>query len=347
MNPKVIGFLGFDEVNSLDLAATIETFSAANKDCSNGSSQRRYELIVIGVSGNAFVSEAGISLAAEQTIGATLRLDTIVIPGGAGLRKAETNRKVAHWLGDQADRVHRIASVSTGIYALAPTGLLDGRHVTTHWRFCRDVVARFPKLHVNFAASFLKDGPFYTCGGGTAGMEMALALIEEDYGGRVALSVASELMLRLRPPGDDECEIDPSQYQAGPMDRFAELPAWIIAHLQDKLTLEALAERTGVSPRQFSRIFRNVFNHTPMRFVEELRLNKARHQLLGPRNNIEHVAAAVGFKSGDSFRRAFQRRYGVTPKAFRNRFQFSAEDVVYDGDGIEMSILPHRRVMTR
>lgn len=347
MNPKIIGFLGFDGVNSLDLAGTIETFSAANQNIANGSSQRRYELIVIGTSSRTFVSDAGISFTAEQTIGETLRLDTIVIPGGAGMRKPDTSRKVAHWLAEQADRVHRIASVSTGIYGIAPTGLLDGRHVTTHWRFCRDVVARFPKLHVNFAASFLKDGPFYTCGGGTAGMEMALALIEEDYGGRVALSVASELVMRLRPPGDDECEIDPSQYQCGPMDRFAELPAWIIAHLQDKLTLEVLAERTGLSPRQFTRIFRNVFNHTPMRFVEELRLNKARHQLLGPRNSVENVAAVVGFKSGDSFRRAFMRHYGVTPKAFRNRFQFSAEDVVYDGNGIEMSILPHRRVMTR
>jgi transcriptional regulator GlxA family with amidase domain len=347
MNPKVIGFLGFDGINSLDLAATMETFAAANKEGPNASSHGRYELIVIGVSGKTFVSEAGIAFTTEQTIGATLRLDTIVIPGGTGIRKSETNRKIAHWLGNQADRVRRIASVSTGIYGLAPTGLLDGRHVTTHWRFCRDVVTRFPKLHVNFAASFLKDGPFYTCGGGSAGMEMALALIEEDYGGRVALSVASELVMRLRPPGDDECEIDPSQYQCGPMDRLAELPAWIIAHLQEKLTLEILAERTGVSPRQFGRVFRSVFNNTPMRFVEELRLNKARHQLLGPRNGVENVATAIGFKSADSFRRAFMRHYGVTPKAFRNRFQFSAGDIAYDGNGIQTTIAPHRRVMTR
>jgi transcriptional regulator GlxA family with amidase domain len=167
----------------------------------------------------------------------------------------------------------------------------------------------------------MKDGPFYSCGGGTAATEMTLALIEEDYGSRVALSVARELVVRLRPVGDTENSVDLLQFECGPMDRLADLPAWIGSHLSDNLSVEVLANRVCLCPRHFSRLFKHFFHVTPATFVEQLRLNEARRHLILPRNTVETVARDVGFKNSDSFRRAFQRRYRVNPLSYKRNFK--------------------------
>jgi transcriptional regulator GlxA family with amidase domain len=172
-------------------------------------------------------------------------------------------------------------------------------------------------VNVDPAASFIKDGKFYSCGGGTAAIEMSLALIQEDYGARGALSVARELVMRLRPPGDRENAVEPLQFECGPMDRFADLPAWIASHLSDNLSVETLAARVCVCPRHFSRLFKRFFHASPAVFVEQLRLDEARRRLRVPRNSIEDVARDVGYQSADSFRRAFERRYGVSPLGYK------------------------------
>jgi transcriptional regulator GlxA family with amidase domain len=146
---------------------------------------------------------------------------------------------------------------------------------------------------------------------------MTLALIEEDYGSRLALSVARELVMRLRPPGDNESSLDASQFQCGPIDRLADLPAWISAHLNENLSVDVLSDRTCLCPRHFSRLFRRFFNVTPAAFVEQIRLDEARRLLSHPRNRVENVARAVGFKNAVSFRRAFQRRHGVSPSSYQ------------------------------
>jgi transcriptional regulator GlxA family with amidase domain len=219
----------------------------------------------------------------------------------------------------RASSTRRIASVSTGVYALAESGLVDHRPVTTHWRFARDVSQRFPKVRVTHAAAFLKDDQFYTSAGGTAGVEMTLALIEEDCGREVARKVARELVLPLRPPGETTAEIEPIHYESDPMERVSELPAWILAHLHENLTVDGLAARACLCPRHFSRVFKEVFNCTPGHFVEELRLDEARRRLLGFRTTVSRIAESVGFKSADTFRRAFERHVGVTPTAFRRQ----------------------------
>jgi transcriptional regulator GlxA family with amidase domain len=154
---------------------------------------------------------------------------------------------------------------------------------------------------------------------------MTLALIEEDFGGRVARGVAREFVMRLRPPGDEEDHFDPANYQSDPAERVSDLPAWILAHLHDHLTVEALAERACLCPRHFSRLFKQVFNCTPADFVEELRLSEARRRLLCLRTTVESVAESVGFRSSDAFRRAFERRVGLTPTAFRRQVQVEKE----------------------
>jgi transcriptional regulator GlxA family with amidase domain len=326
--PKVIGILGFDGVSTLDFVGPLEAFKAARTYDNYHRTNACYEVKVIGVKAKSFVSESGVIFRADKTIQAVSSLDTIIIPGGIGCRVPEINKTVATWLRRQENRVRRIASVCTGIYALAQSGLADGRRVTTHWRFSRDLAQRFPKLFVNYTASFLKDGRLYTCGGGTAGIEMTLALINEDYGARVAMEVAREFVMRLKPPGAEASLIYPPKDQRESAERLADLPVWILAHLDDDLSVEVLAERACLCPRHFSRLFKRVFETTPAEFVEQLRLGEARRCLLIPRLTIKKVAILVGFKSADAFRRAFERQLGVTPSNFRTRCQPEARDGV-------------------
>lgn len=318
-SPKVIGLLGFDGVTALDLAGPMQAFAMARFQDEPHRNRPCYTAIIIGLESKTFVSEAGAIFKSQYTLRSAPPLDTIIIPGGSGMRTGEIHTKIAGWLLERANFTRRMASVSTGVYPLARTGLLNGRHVTTHWRFARDVARTFPQLHVSEAASFLKDGSFYSAGGGAAGIEMTLALIQEDFGAKPAAVVARELVTTLRPPGGDEGRLDALDHQQSAEERLAELPAWIITHLRTNLSVEVLATRAGLCPRHFSRLFKRTFNRTPAEFVEELRLAEAERYLTSRRDSIESVAASVGFKSASAFRRAFERRLGVTPRSFRQR----------------------------
>jgi len=247
-------------------------------------------------------------------------LDTFIVPGGRGLRETEANARIVAWLQAHARDCRRIASVCTGIYGLAPSGLLDGRRVTTHWRFARDVAQRFPKLQVDDNALYLRDGPCYTSAGITAGIDLSLALIEEDLGPRVALAVARDLVVYLKRPGGQAQYSEPLRMQVLSSDRFADLAAWMVGHLDHDLSVEALAARANLSPRHFSRRFAAIFGCAPARYVEDLRMSEARRMLSQDGASIQRVAAAVGFASADVFRRAFERRFGLSPSDYRERF---------------------------
>src|ERR1700731_3565757 len=277
---KSIGLLGFDGLNILDLAGPLEALAAARTDVDTDKVRACYDARIIAVNARTFVSASNLALTAKDTLLKVSDLDTVIIPGGLGMREGETGRKISEWLGAHATRLNRVVSICAGIYPLAQSRLLDGRKATTHWKYAQDVARRFPKLQVDSTASFLKDGPFYSCGGGTAATELTLALIEEDYGSRVALSVARELCVRLRPLGDHANALDPAQFECGPNDRLAELPAWIAAHLNHDLSVEVLANRACICPRHFSRLFKRAFRSSPANFVETLRIDEARRQLL-------------------------------------------------------------------
>jgi transcriptional regulator GlxA family with amidase domain len=319
MRAKRIGFLGFDGLVALDLIGPLEAFANTVIDNGEGGVCPGYQVVVLGLT-NTFVADSGVTFKAQRTLQNAPPLDTLVIPGGSGLRDPVTNNKVATWLARRAGRIRRIASVCTGIYALAPTGLLDGRRVTTHWRFAQDLARRFPKLKVDANALFVKDGAIYTSAGVTAGIDLALALIEEDYGPGVALAVARELVVYLKREGGQEQYSEPLQFQTRSTDRFADVAAWMVSHLQQDLSVEALAERACLCPRHFSRQFRKIFGNTPAAFVEDLRLSEARRRLAMRGNRIESVAVSVGFNSADSFRRVFERRFGVSPSSYRRFF---------------------------
>ena len=336
---KSVAILGFDGFTVLDLAGPLAALTAARIEIDAEEIRACYNARIIGVNGRTFVSEANLVVTAKDTLSKASNLDTVIIPGGPGIRQGDTKRKVSEWLRKHALELTRVVSIGNGIYPLAESGLIDGRKVATHWRFGQDVARRFPKVQVDHTASFLKDGPFYTCGGGTAPTELTLALIQEDYGSRIALAAARELSMRLRPFGDHADTFDLSQFECGPNDRLAELPGWIGGHLNHNLSVEVLAERACLCPRHFGRLFKRTFGSTPASFVETLRIDEARRLLVLGRASVENVAVAVGFKDSDSFRRAFERRLGVAPATFRRQRFSVAIDNGGRAAGVELSKL--------
>ena len=320
MKPLRVGLIGYDGVQALDIIGPSDAFTIAEIESDNGQRRPCYEVIIVGITNKAFRAESGISFQPHTTLRNAPTLDTLIIPGGRGARIGKSGNLIAKWISSRAKRIRRIASVCTGVYALAPTGLLDGRRVTTHWRFANDVARRFPKLNVDHDALFLKDGPFYTAGGITASVDLALALIEEDYGPRVALAVARELVVFLKRSGGQKQYSEPLEFQINSTDRFADLASWMVEHMRGDLSLAALAKRVCFSPRHFVRRFKQAFGGTPAAFVENLRLDEARRRLSERTQTIENVASSVGFQSDDVFRRAFQRRFGVKPSSYRSRF---------------------------
>jgi transcriptional regulator GlxA family with amidase domain len=316
-----IGILGFEGANAVDMVGPMEVFATAGRaDCTRRESRGAYEIYMIGLTERPFAAESGIRLVPHCSLDDAPSVDTLIIPGGWGIREPATNAAVSAWLRTRAPRVRRVACVCTGVYGLAPTGLLDGRQVTTHWRFVEDLACRFPKVSVQGNALFLKDGRYYTSGGVTAGIDLALALIEEDLGPRVALAVARELVVYLKRAGGQEQYSEPLQFQCRSLDSFADLIAWICAHLRHDLSVTALAERVALSPRHFSRRFTAAVGCTPAEFVATARLSEARDRLTDTRRSIASIAAAVGFRSADVFRRQFQDRFGIAPHSYRERF---------------------------
>jgi len=320
---KTIGILGYDGVQALDMVGPVDAFSIASAHVASEQPDPApaYEVLVLGLSRRAFVAESGMNIRPHRALEAAPPLDTVIIPGGKALRlHPATNARIAHWLKAHARHIRRVASVCTGIYALAPTGLLDGRRVTTHWRFTSEIARLFPKLRLDPNALFIKDGQFYTSAGITAGIDLALALIEEDYGPQIALAVARYLVVYLKRPGGQEQYSEPLRFQMTSSDRLSDLAPWITAHLHQDLSVETLAAKACLSPRQFTRRFKRAFAVTPGEFVENLRLDEARRRLSSSGVTIEGVGESVGFASADSFRRAFERRFGIAPSIYRGRF---------------------------
>jgi len=243
-------------------------------------------------------------------------LDTIVVPGGSGLWNSLINEIIADWILACANQTRRITAIGTGIYGLAPTGLVDGREVTTHWRYANDVARRFPKLRVDPRRHLVKDGIFYTSSGPGAAIDLSAALIEEDYGQYVALAAAQEfVMASVNGNGQDKLPT-PVVFDSKPADRFAELVPWIMRNLHQDLSVHALAQRVGMSPSHFNRAFKSVFGSAPGEFVEMLRVNEAKRRLSVPKRTLDTIAASVGFSDAQTFQRAFERRLGAKPRSY-------------------------------
>ena len=311
-----IAILAFPSVQVLDVTGPAEVFTTADKVAGGG----RYAVDVVATQETIRTSGA-TTLVADRIIGRPEQLDTLVAAGGTGVREAARDDKLLAWIRATAERSRRTASVCTGAFLLAKAGLLDGRRATTHWSACEALDRNYPEVTVDPDPIYVRDGSVYTSAGVTAGIDLALGLVEEDLGHDTALEVARWLVLYLKRPGGQSQFSAHLRAQSAEREPLRELQAWLPDHLGDDLSVPALAERAGMSPRNFARAFKQEVGSTPGAYVERLRVERARQALESSGAPVEEVARASGFGTVETMRRAFRRRLHVSPADYRTRFR--------------------------
>ena len=319
-----IDILAFADVQLLDVAGPLQAFASANElSLARGADAPYVARVVAGAAGE-IQSTAGLGLIAQPLPTAQQTTDTLIVAGGRGVHAASKNLAQVAWVRERAARCRRVASVCTGAFLLAAAGLLDKRRAVTHWAHCENLGERYPAVHVDPAPIFIRDGALWTSAGVTAGIDLALALIEDDLGSALALDVARELVVFLKRPGSQaQFSATLSLQKAG--DRFGDLHAWIAENMAADLSIATLAERTGMSERSFVRHYRAQTGITPARAIDQLRLEAARRLLGDTSFPVKRVAARCGFGSEETMRRSFLRSMGVTPQAYRERFSAGDE----------------------
>ncbi len=248
-------------------------------------------------------------------------VDTLLVPGGDGAEQLLCDTAFLRWLHAMSRRVRRIGSICTGAALLGAAGILDGRRAVTHWKWCRRLAESFPKVSVERDPIYIKDGKVYTSAGVTAGIDLALALVEEDHGQKRALEIARDLVIFLRRPGGQSQFSSLLAAQVSARRPIEDLQAWIMENLNRDLSVEALAKQCGMSPRHFARVFAAEKRLTPGKFVEQSRVEAARALLESSNETIKEIAARCGFGSLDSMRRSFTKILGATTREYTERFR--------------------------
>jgi transcriptional regulator GlxA family with amidase domain len=316
-----IVFVAFDQVLLLDIAGPLQVFATARDISVAEGAPDPYRITVASLSGGEILTSSGLPLVTTPLRAlAGKSIDTLIVPGGFGSRRAVRDTVLIKWIAARSRRVRRICSVCTGAFLLAEAGLLDGLRAATHWGACATLQERYPKVRVEPDPIFLCDGGIWTSAGVTAGIDLALALIEADLGRAMALRVARHLVVFLKRPGGQSQFSAILDAQVTDNGSFADLHDWIGQHLDDDLRVERLAERAGMSPRNFARLYTQRMGTTPAKAVERARIEDARRALEESDAPIEMIARHCGFGDEERMRRSFLRRVGVVPKHYRQRF---------------------------
>jgi transcriptional regulator GlxA family with amidase domain len=306
---REIAMVIFPGFQLLDAAGPIAAFEIAERYAPDA-----YSMDVVAAEPGLVASSSGVAFEAEP-----LRhkaYDTLMVAGGDGTRRLDELGETTTWLAQQGPKARRVTSVCSGAFLLAEAGLLEGRRATTHWQRCDQFARRYPGVKVDPDRIFVRDDRVWTSAGITAGIDLALALIEEDLGGEIARRTAQQLVVHQRRPGGQ------SQFSAlldmgGVHGRFGELMDWMRERLAEPLPVERLADQAAMSPRHFARAFAAETGLTPAKAVERLRLEAARAQVEGGREPIDRVAENTGFRDSERMRRAFLRAFGQPPQAIR------------------------------
>jgi transcriptional regulator GlxA family with amidase domain len=316
--PRRIVIAAFPEAQILDITGPSEVFALAERSSGGGT----YAVELVAPLRGPIATSGGIELLAQRSLAACRgQIDTLIVAGGVGVERAEHDEQLISWLRLAAGRSRRVASVCSGAFLLARAGLLEGRRATTHWAACETLARRYPGVSVELEPIFVRDGNVYTSAGVTSGIDLALALVEEDHGGRIALEVARALVLFVRRPGGQAQFSSSLAGQRAEYDSLRDLQDWIVDHLEADLSVPALAERAFMSPRNFARVFRREVGVTPATYVEALRVERARLLLESTEHGVAEIARRCGFGTVETLRRAFARALGVSPGAYRGRFQ--------------------------
>lgn len=321
---RQIAVVAFPGAQILDVVGPLEVFGRAARWLTDQGQPAGYRVEILAREAGPFETSSGMQLVAARAFTDVQGgLDTLLVAGGHGTRAALEDARLLAWLRRMAPRVRRLGSVCTGSFVLAAAGLLDGRRATTHWAWCRALADAYPAVAVEPDPIFVRDGDVWTSAGVTAGMDLALALLEDDQGRQVARAVARDLVLFLQRPGGQSQFSTQLAVQAADREPLRELQAWIVDHVGADLSVETLARRAAMSPRNFARVFAREVGSTPARFVERVRVEAARRRLEESTDGVEAIAASTGFGSAESMRRAFVRTVHVAPSAYRSRFRGS------------------------
>jgi transcriptional regulator GlxA family with amidase domain len=316
----------YPDVQIVDATGPLEVFARTARWLIDQGRRREpaYTVELLAARRGPMRSSSGLELVVRRSfmeVGGGI--DTLLVAGGIGAPRALGDRALVRWLRRIAPRVRRLGSVCTGAFLLAEAGLLDGRRATTHWRVCRQLAERYPRVAVDPDPIFVRDGRVYTSAGVTAGMDLTLALVEEDQGREVALGVARQLVMFLKRPGGQSQFSVPLMAQAADRQPLSELLAWIGEHPGADLSVAALARRAAMSARNFARVFTREVGMTPARFVERARVEAARRRLEESSGGFEIIATESGFNSAEIMRRAFLRTVRVNPADYRHRFRIA------------------------
>lgn len=325
-SPRQVAIVVFDGVQGLDVTGPLEVFSGAQALIGGERRDARgYEIRTFSGDGAAIETSSGLTIQPDGALREAPReLDTLIVPGGLGSRAASRDEALLVWIAGTSGRARRTASVCTGAFVLAAAGLLRGRRATTHWAAAGELARQYPDVLVEADPIFLRDGDVWTSAGVTAGMDLALALVEEDHDRATALAIARQLVLFLRRPGNQSQFSATLAAQHPRREPLREVQRQVVEDVAGEHTVEAMAERAHMSARHFARAFAAETGITPARYVERVRLEAARGKLEDGSEPIAEVAAACGFGTAETMRRVFLRALEVGPAEYRRRFQASA-----------------------
>nr|WBO81538.1 GlxA family transcriptional regulator [Streptomyces sp. SBE_14.2] len=314
MAQRTVLLVLFDGVQSLDVTGPLEVFAGAELRVPGS-----YGISTASLDGAPVRTSSGLTLVPDTSLAAAPAPHTLLVPGGQGTRSPAP--ALTDWLRAHGPHIPRLVSVCTGAILLAEAGLLDGRRVTTHWAYCDKLARDHPAVRVDPDPIYVRDGPVATSAGVTAGIDLALALVEEDLGRETALTIARHLVVFLRRPGNQAQFSAQLEAQTARREPLRDIQQWITEHPAADLGVETLAARAGLSPRHFARAFRAETGTTPGRYVDRVRLEHARRLLEDTTSGIEEVARASGYGTPEAMRRAFLRTLGTAPTEYRRRFR--------------------------
>lgn len=319
---KHIVILVPSNVSILDVAGPLDVFTKA-KDYIRENYRAIKESYITHVlsfdSSIQITTSAGMPIVCEGGI-ETIRydVDTVLVAGNATITSVPQH--LLDWLNEMVDQVRRMGSICAGAFVLAKAGILNGRRATTHWMVCDRLARLYPEVCVESDPIFVKDGNVYTSAGISTGMDLALAMVEEDFGRDIAVGVARRLVLYLKRPGNQSQFSNILNYQSVDYEPIKAIQDWIVDHLDDELTVEMLADKAMMSPRNFARVFLRETGITPAKYIEKLRLETARRRLEETRLTLDEISNECGVGNADGLRRLFLRHLKTTPSDYRKSF---------------------------
>lgn len=317
--PKLIALFIIDEFQALDLFGPLDCFTTANEIQNNA-----YDIHVCSFSKKPVKTETGIEVIPTSELKSLSNIDTLILCGGRGSRAKNLSTNQHQSLKKIAKQARRVSSVCTGAYLLASLQLKDKLTLATHWEHTQELQASYPDIKVDANSIYIKQDNIWSSAGITAGIDLALAMIAEDYGETIAKTAAKKLVVYLCRTGNQaqfsKALKSQSQSIKNSNERFQALLQWLPSNLQENLSLDSIADRLSVSKRHLSRLFREEFSCSPAKYVESLRLDLALELLSKRKMSISEIATNIGFKSTDSFRRAFERKFSTSPSLYRNQF---------------------------